>query len=121
MKRRPKPATGLLSSIDGVASTRCTFRQLCSRPAAGSAPNEPAASVLAPTFLGEVIMYGVAGSSGQPTGPPAFHAFGWIQRGPDRKVAIADLHQDCENFDDMVGGIVIIDGVKYVCFAVHAF
>ena len=68
-------------------------------------------------------MYGVTGSNvlGQPTGSPAFHAFGQFQRGPDRKVAIADLNQDCENFDDIVGGIVIIDGRRYVCFAVHAF
>lgn len=67
-------------------------------------------------------MHGVASSndSGQPTGPPTLHALVWIHRGPDRKIAIADLHQDCENFDDMVGGIVIIDGVKYICFAVHA-
>jgi hypothetical protein len=68
-------------------------------------------------------MRGIASSnvSSQPTGLPAFHAFGWIQRGPDRKVAIADLHQDCENFDDIAGGIVTIDGVRYICFAIHAF
>lgn len=68
-------------------------------------------------------MGGAAGSkvSNQLPGAPAFHAFGWSQRGPDRKVAIADLHQDCENFDDIVGGIVIVDGRRYICFAVHAF
>jgi hypothetical protein len=45
----------------------------------------------------------------------------WIQRGPGRKAAIADLHQDCENLDDIVGSVVIIDGVRYICFAVHSF
>jgi len=58
---------------------------------------------------------------GRPAPPPTFHALAWFQRGPGRKVAIADLHQDCENFDDLVDGIVIIDGVRYICFAVHAF
>ena len=68
-------------------------------------------------------MGGAAGSkvSNQLPSAPAFHAFGWSPQGSDRKVAIADLHQDCENFDDIVGGIVIIDGRRYVCFAVHAF
>ena len=53
--------------------------------------------------------------------PPAFHALAWIHRSPERHAAIADLHEDCENFDSMVGGVVIVDGVRYVCFAVHAF
>jgi hypothetical protein len=68
-------------------------------------------------------MRGAAASNdpGQPIGPPTFHAVVWIRRGPGRKAAIADLHQDCENFDDMVGRVVIIDGVRYICFAVHPF
>jgi hypothetical protein len=79
--------------------------------------------VFCPNILGGVIMRGVAVSndSGQPTGPPTFHAVVWIQRSPDRKVAIADLHEDRESFDDLVDGIVVIDGVRYVCFAVRAF
>jgi len=68
-------------------------------------------------------MRGVAVSNDpdQPTGARTFHAMVWIQRGRDRKVAIADLHEDCENFDDLVDRIVIIDGARYVCFAVRAF
>jgi hypothetical protein len=79
--------------------------------------------VFCPNIFGGVIMRRVAVSndSGQPARPPTFHAVAWVQRSPDRKVAIADLHEDCESFDDLVDGIVVIDGVRYICFAVHAF
>jgi hypothetical protein len=53
--------------------------------------------------------------------PPTFHALAWIHRSPERHGVIADLHEDCANFDDIVGGVVLVDGVTYVCFAVRAF
>jgi hypothetical protein len=69
----------------------------------------------------EVMMGAGSKVSNQLPSAPAFHAFGWSQQTPDRKAAIAGLHQDCEDFDDIVGNVVIIDGVRYICFTVHAF